>query len=367
MGGRVGLKGTDGKVEEALQRGAVPVAHFRALQTLSNLRGSNISFLTCSGVMGEEALRESGIKEYRVVYHPREKSTAQDTIAACRIFLEGKISLLLFCGGDGTARDIYSVVGNRVPLLGIPAGVKMHSGVFGVNPAATAEIILRISETSLRESEIVDIDEEEYRKGVLAPRIFGIVQVPYLPEYVQDRKWVYEEASEDRAKAAIAQFITAIMRKDTAYILGAGSTTAEIATHMGLEKTLLGIDVVKGGQVILRDADERGLLSILANEQRVKIIMSPIGAQGFVLGRGTQAISPQVIRAVGPENVIVVATPHKLRETPVLFIDTGEPALDREFGDSILVISGHSIGQRKKLLHPELQVRSPPESFRQDP
>lgn len=353
MGGRVGLKGTDGQFEEAVRRGAVPVSQDRAIRTLTLLRGANIRFLTCSGAMGEDALIESGNKDYLVVYHSAEKSSAQDTIAACQAFLSRGISLLLFCGGDGTARDVYGSVDNRVPLLGIPAGVKMHSGVFGVNPAATAEILLRLSETSFRESEIVDIDEEEYRRGVLAPRIFGIARVPYLPGHVQDRKWVYEEASEDRAKAAIAQFITAIMRDDTVYILGAGSTTAEIAAHLGFEKTLLGIDVVMGGRVLLRDADERGLLSLLVGERRAKIIVSPIGAQGFVLGRGTQAISPLVLRAVGPENVIVVATPHKLRETPVLYIDTGDTALDREFGTTILVISGHGMGQRKKLLHPE--------------
>ncbi|MDD1678787.1 MAG: NAD(+)/NADH kinase, partial [Methanomicrobiales archaeon] len=155
MGGRVALKGTDGLSEEAVRRGAEPQAGTRAIATLRLLEKSpHRSFLTCSGKMGEDPLRESGIRDYRVVYHSHDPSTAEDTRHACQEFVKRGVSLILFCGGDGTARDVYSVAGDRIPILGIPAGVKMYSAVFGVNPAAVAEILNRMGEAINRDSEV---------------------------------------------------------------------------------------------------------------------------------------------------------------------------------------------------------------------
>jgi predicted polyphosphate/ATP-dependent NAD kinase len=362
MGGRVGLKGTDGMYPEALRRGARPEAALRARATLVGIHHLPLSFLTCSGEMGEEALRASGIDAFEVVHYYSGSSTSQDTRDACQKFLQRGVSLILFCGGDGTARDVVSVVGNRVPVLGIPAGVKMYSAVFGVNPSACAEIIQDLNAAVLRDSEVVDVDEEAYRRGELSTRVYGYARVPSLPLRAQMGKQEYSAPDEEGAKKDIALFISEIMREDTLYILGAGTTTEEIARRLEIPKTLLGVDVVMNGHLLARDADEHALLSLLEKGEKAKIVVSPIGAQGFVLGRGTQAISPAVIRKVGVDNVIVVATPHKLAETRTLYLDTGDESLDRLFGTSVLVISGYRMGLRRKLLHPALPENGRPKN-----
>lgn len=363
MGGKVGLKGTDEQYDEAIRRGAEPEAAIRAISTLRLLKNANLSFLTCSGEMGEAALRSSGISSFEVVYRYSGASSAQDTMNACRNFLDEGVMLILFCGGDGTAHDVYSVVQDKVPILGIPAGVKMYSAVFGVNPVGCAEVVGSLKETVIHDSEVVDVDEEAYREGVLSTRIYGYARVPSLPLRIQTGKQEFIAPDEEGSKKDIALFITEIMRNDTAYILGAGTTTEEIARQLGIQKTLLGVDVVLNGEVLARDTDERTILSLLDTREKAKIIVSPIGAQGFVLGRGTQALSPAIIRKVGIENIVVIATPYKLAKTRTLFIDTGDEEVDRLFGDSILVISGYRMGQRRKLLHPESPNEGGPKDY----
>jgi len=348
MGGAVGLKGTDGLAEEAAARGARPVAPLRAEAALAALSGIDALFLTAGGDMGEDLLQGSGL-EYRVVHGSSEKSSAEDTKETCRSFIEEVVDLVIFCGGDGTARDVSEAIGSKIPIIGIPAGVKMHSGVFAISPRAAAELVLEYLRGDLRtrETEIVDVDEEKYRAGVLDTKIYGIARTPYLPALVQERKQIYSASSEEEFKEEIAIFASEFMRDGSAYILGAGTTTAKIAEVLGVEKTLLGVDVVKEGRLICRDASERDLLRILDEVGEAKIVVSPIGAQGFVLGRGSQQISPEVLRKVGPENLIIVATPHKLKETPRLLVDTGDPKLDEIISGRRQVISGYRIAQLK--------------------
>lgn len=353
MGGAVGLAGTDGQVAEALRRGAVPHASDRAVQALSLLRKDDIAWYTCAGPMGEDVLERAGIDRSTVLYRPGIPTTAGDTKAACQAFLDAGVDLVVFCGGDGTARDVVDAVGRSVPVLGIPAGVKMYSAVFAVNPAAAADLIRQAGRIPCRDSEVMDVDEEAYRSGRLAARLYGYACVPFIPERTQGGKQVFEQQDEERAKDDIAAFITEIMLPDTLYIIGAGSTTARIMERLGLAPTLLGVDAVRDGEVVARDADERTLLSLLDRYPQAKIVVSPIGAQGFVLGRGNQQISPAVLRRVGLSNLIVVATPGKLAGTPLLYVDSGEPALDREVGDTLLVVSGYRMAQRKRVLHPE--------------
>jgi predicted polyphosphate/ATP-dependent NAD kinase len=350
MGGSVGLKGTDGNAEEARQRGAVPQAGNRALMTLGLLTGDkNLCFLTCAGDMGESVLAGSGVKTYRAIYTPGGASSASDTRAAAQLFLDQHVDLVLFCGGDGTARDIFSVVGRNVPILGIPAGVKMYSGVFAISPAAAAGLVAGLEKAVLRDSEVMDVDEEAYRAGVLETRLYGIARTPVIRGMVQVSKQVYEEPDEERVKGQIAQFMQEVMLPSALYIIGAGTTTEAIVRYLGLKKTLLGVDVVKNGRLLAKDADEATLLRLTSTEKDIRIIISPIGAQGFIFGRGNQQISAAVVRRAGTGHVIVVATPHKLQETPELLVDTGDPALDREFGESIQVICGYRIAQRKKI------------------
>jgi predicted polyphosphate/ATP-dependent NAD kinase len=353
LGGAVGMKGTDGHVAEALRRGAVPHAADRAVQALSLLRGEDITWYTCAAPMGEDVLERAGIGRFTVLYRPSTPTAAADTKAACRAFLDAGVDLVVFCGGDGTARDVVDAVGREAPILGIPAGVKMYSAVFAVNPAAAADLIRQAGTIPCRDSEVMDVDEGAYRSGRLAARLYGYACVPFIPERTQGGKQVFEEQDEERAKDDIAAFMAEIMLPDTLYIIGAGSTTARIMERLGLAPTLLGIDAVRNGEVVARDADERTLLALLDRYPQAKIVVSPIGAQGFVLGRGNQQISPAVLRRVGLSNLIAVATPGKLTATPLLYVDSGDPALDREVGDTLLVVSGYRMAQRKRVLHPE--------------
>ncbi|MCK4475729.1 MAG: ATP-NAD kinase family protein [Methanophagales archaeon] len=364
LGGSVGLKGTDGLVEEAMRRGATPIAGERAKKCLQEMEIDDSSIiLTCSGAMGEDAVL-SNSQRYEVVYSFAGRSTSDDTKNACKRFLEEGIDLLLFCGGDGTARDVYGVVEKEIPMIGIPAGVKMHSAVFAISPKGAAKIVEHFVEgkAELRDAEIMDTDEDAYRRNELRMKVFGYAQTPYEPVLVQQGKSLFQSVSEERAKEEIARFACEFMLDDSLYILGAGTTIQKIAELFGLgeEKTLLGVDAVKNGKLVGKDLNEQELLQLLENEKekkgnqgnqgnQAKILVSPIGAQGFVFGRGNQQISAKVIEKVGVENVIVLATPHKLSETPFLLVDTGSEELDELLSGYMSVISGYRMAQRKEV------------------
>lgn len=356
MGGTVGLKGTDGLVEEALSRGAVPRAARRAEEAVRLLAGLPLRFLTCGGPMGEESLARAGISGYELVSNPPEGRTGQeDTVEACRSFIGRGVDLILFCGGDGTARDIFSVVGDTIPILGIPAGVKMYSSVFAITPEAAATIIREGLEQGgrfhVRDAEVVDVDEEAYRRGELATSLFGVARSLYRPGLSQMAKQVYEDSDEERSKAEIARFIREVMEgtPDILYILGPGGTTSAVAQELGVRKTLLGFDAVKAGALVASDLDEKGICTLLARNPHARLVVSIIGAQGAIFGRGTQQVTPRILRTIGKGNIIVIATPHKLLQTPNIFVDTGDSALDREFGDSIQVVTGYRVARRVRV------------------
>lgn len=353
MGGAVGLKGTDGLLAEAIKRGARPEAGNRALVALRKLKGAPLRFLSCSGPMGEDPLNVAGITGFEVVYQTPHPTTSEDTRRACAVFEVHGVDLILFCGGDGTARDVYDTVLDRIPILGIPAGVKMYSAVFAITPESAAAIILNLSQSvrHMRDAEIVDVDEEAYRDGDLRTRLHGYAQSLYLPGLVQGTKQVLEDQDEDRAKEGIGRFLAEVIlgTPDILYLIGPGSTTGAIAREFGIPKTILGFDAVKQGRLVASDLNEEEIIRLLEREKKSRLIVSIIGAQGSVLGRGTRQVSPRVIRMIGIENIIVVATPHKLSETPVLFVDTGDEALDKAFGPHISVISGYQIAQRKRI------------------
>jgi len=350
LGGKVGLKGTDGLAGQALSRGAIPQSEERAKACLQSpiWRSIDIQFFTAGGSMGENALASCGMAN-EVICSPPQQSGAADTIAACQEFGRRKVDLILFCGGDGTARDIASA-NSDIPILGIPAGVKMQSGVFAISPQAAAELAVRYLEgdLKLRQTEIVDVDEDLYRSGELATRLYATALTPYQPTLVQERKRIYLSGDEEEFKDQIALFAAEFMRDGSAYIIGAGTTTARIAEKLGLVKTLLGVDVIQNGRLILKDASEEDLLALLDKEASAKIIVSPIGAQGFILGRGSQQISPAVLRRVGEENLIIVSTPHKMAEIPRLLVDTGDADMDALIAKKRLVVIGYRMAQRKE-------------------
>jgi len=357
MGGTVGLKGTDDLYDEAVKRGANPGSWRRALATISRIQDCGFHFVTCSGLMGEDILVKAGIPGYDVVYRAPDRSFSSDTREACQRFLEAGVEMILFCGGDGTARDLFDVVLGKIPILGIPAGVKMYSSVFAVSPGAAADVMKSLSPACgvspkripIRETEVVDVDEEAYRHGELKTRLYGFAKSPYLPGLVQSTKQVFEERDEERAKEAISRFLAEVVRgtPEILYILGPGTTTGSIAQQCGIKKTLLGFDAMKECRLVGTDLNEKDMLGLLDREEKVRLVVSIIGAQGSVLGRGTQQVSPAVLKRIGVDNIIIIATPHKLQETPVLFFDTGDPDLDGSFGDFVSVISGYRVAQRK--------------------
>ncbi len=351
MGGSVGLKGTDGLVDEALKLGARPIAAERAKKCLDELNVDSV-ILTCSGEMGEAALTSTPLS-FEVVYSYEGISTSEDTKNACKRFVEEGIDLLVFCGGDGTARDVYSTVERKIPIIGIPAGVKMHSAVFAISPKGAAQMVELFIEgkAEVRDAEVMDTDEAAYRRNELRMKVFGYARTPYEPVLVQHGKSLFQSVSEEQAKEEIARFAIEFMRDGSLYIMGAGTTIHKIAELLGLgeEKTLLGVDAVKDGKLVGKDMNEQGLLRLLEKEPKVKLLVSPIGAQGFVFGRGNQQLSAHVLEKIRIENVIVLATPHKLAETPFLLVDTGSDELDEQLSGYMSVVSGYRMAQRKEV------------------
>ena len=336
MGGKVGLKGTDGKAEEAARLGAVPVAHARTGSFLTHLgrAADRFEWVTCTGAMGGAILEEMGL-EQRAIYAPGEPTGPDDTISACRAFVKEGCELIIFCGGDGTARNVFEAVGTSVPILGIPSGVKMLSGVFALNPAAAAEMMELYARgtTKIKEVEVVDLDEEKYRHDVFAFRLFGIAHTIFEGNFIQSSKMVVEGQDEEEMKTDIARTFIEDMEKGTLYLLGAGTTVKAISRELGIERTTLGIDAVVDGALLEKDVNEAAILSLLERYGDVKAVLSPIGAQGFVIGRGNQQLSPAVIRRIGLENIIVVSTPAKLKTISRLLVDTGDEVLDKLFSE----------------------------------
>lgn len=345
MGGRVGLKGTDGEqtLMEAIARGAQPWSPVRAREAIQGLTGprERIEWLTWSGEMGENLLASLGFM-FEVVGHTGgEKTTAEDTIEAAKKMEELGVDLLLFAGGDGTASDIIDTVDMRVPILGIPSGVKMFSGVFASTPRVCSRVIMMLldGDAKIAEREVMDIDEDAYRAGRLSASLKGYARTPYVATMVLNGKTAAHAVDEELMKEAVAARIVDEMHTGSSYILGPGSTVAKVAELLGVEKTLLGIDVIRDGELIVRDADERALLSVVEDE--TWIVLSPLGGQGSLLGRGNQPISPEILRKAGLDNIIIIATPLKVQGLNSLMVDTGDPELDMRLRGYRRVIVGY--------------------------
>ncbi len=351
LGGRVGLKGSDGAevVARAVSLGAAPWAGERARRALERLRSEaapgSFDLLVAPGPMGEEPARAAGVVPAAVVggIDP-SGTTAEDTrrIAGSLVRDHG-IDLLLVVGGDGTAGDVLQAVGASARVVGVPAGVKVHSAVFAVSPEAAGSLaaaIARGADVGEAEAEVLDLDEEAYRRGEVAPRLIGYLRVPRRRRLMQTRK-APTPAGEAAALRAIAADVVERMEPGTAYVLGPGTTVRAVAERLGVPKTLVGVDVVRDGELLAADAAERDLLALVA-EGPMAIVVTPVGGQGFVLGRGNQQISPAVVRHAGRERLIVVATAWKLAslEGRPLRVDTGDPETDAWLAGHVLVTTG---------------------------
>lgn len=347
MGGRVGLKGTDGidVLHKAIELGAEPQSSDRVEQVLNSIAKlkNSLYFYTAAGNMGGDLITKLGFKG-AIIGCKQFITSANDTKDVASQLLNFGIDLLLFAGGDGTARDIQSVIKHKLPVVGIPTGVKMHSAVFTANPQLAANLLSDFISNkikSFKEAEVMDIDEDDYRNQILSAKFFGYLLIPDNTKYFQNLKSGSPE-SEKHNQQAIAEDVVENMEDDIYYIIGPGSTPQAVMNKLQLNNSLLGIDVVKKKQLVAEDLSEQELLKII-DEKKAKIIITPIGGQGFIFGRGNQQISPAVIKKVRKDNIIIISTKQKLNAllSKPLITDTHDSATDDYLRDYYKIVTGY--------------------------
>jgi predicted polyphosphate/ATP-dependent NAD kinase len=345
LGGSVGLKGSDlpDIIERSAALGGKPQALARARHALEQLLDvrDRFCFLAYEDEMGGELALELGFDTEIIGAPMGSRSSAQDTVNAAKLIASKAAKLIVFAGGDGTARNICAAIGDCVPVIGIPAGVKIHSAVYAINPRNAGLAIrdhIEGKPMRLRESEVMDIDEEVFRNGRVSARLYGYMRTPEDRGRMQNMK--SGGYSEDGELAGMAGYVVCNMDPDTTYIIGPGSTTKAVMDDLGIANSLLGVDVIKGGRLVASDVSENRLWELIEDSSiKVNIIMTLIGGQGSLFGRGNQQLSPRVIRRVGKEGLIVVSTTSKIisfRGAP-LVVDTGDPELDAELAGFIEV------------------------------
>ncbi|MBY9020365.1 MAG: ATP-NAD kinase family protein [Candidatus Lokiarchaeota archaeon] len=348
MGGSVGLKGTDKDIYiEAIKMGATPITPNRVVNFLNNLKNlENILLLVAPGKMGEAYVKNISFK---VIGEIDENTTAEDTKRIARMMVENSVDLLVFCGGDGTARDVFDAIDLKIPVVAIPSGVKMFSSVFALNPKAAAQIVNRFIEeaTETQEKEVLDIDEDAFRDNRLVSKLYGYLIVPKIKNLIQGAKDSSKVGRTiDENKYEIAQQIIETMEEDILYLLGPGTTVKSIADQLNLVKSLLGIDAIFNKSIVGEDLNERGIIDLLDKYQKRKIIVSPIGGQGFVFGRGNKQFTPNILKRLGKKNIIIIGTEDKIKSLSCLRVDTGDDEIDKILEGLTKVV----IGYREELI-----------------
>lgn len=357
MGGSVGLKGTDGQetLTQALALGAKPVAPQRVQEFLQGLKTleHSVEVFTYPREMGGYSTQKFGFK-VTVLHSAVKVTTSEETCKAALQLLRLKVDLLAFCGGDGTARDVYHAVNAKIPVVGIPAGVKMYSAVFAVTPRAASQVAVKYLQENLPliEAEVMDIDEIEFRHGRLSGRVYGYMLTPCEPMLIQHIKTATPCTEfENVNRQGIAKQVVETMEPDTLYILGPGTTVHAVAEYLGVKKSLLGVDLVKNRRLIGFDVNEEKIVSALKGAGgKVKVIVTPLGGMGFIFGRGNQQISPRVLKAVGRENILLISTISKLRGLDNLKVDTGDIEVDGWLKGYVRVIVDYNQEQMVKVI-----------------
>lgn len=346
LGGSVALKGSDGAdtASKALALGAEPKAQLRTLAALSVLKDLPADIVTYPAEMGEDAARVAGFEPTVLGEIVSGKTTAEDTERAAQALYTAGVDLILFAGGDGTARNICHALPEQFPVLGIPAGVKIHSGVYAVTPKAAGEIVamlIRGELVTLGEQEVRDIDEEAFRQGRVRAKYYGELLVPQEHRYLQNVKSGGKEV-EELVLADIAADLIERMEPATRYIMGSGSTVKAVMDELGLQNTLLGVDLIEDHTLVGSDFTAQQLLEETSG-RKTKLVITIIGGQGHILGRGNQQLSPELIKQIGKENIIVIATKTKLEalQGRPLIVDSGDPEVDKSLAGVIAVTTGY--------------------------
>ncbi|MCK8044039.1 ATP-NAD kinase family protein [Shewanella sp. 1CM18E] len=357
LGGSVALKGSDGVAEQAIAKGAVPKAHLRMQQALAVIEPykDSIEVITASGAMGEDLAVQMGFTT-RVVYQAPNETVAQDTQKVVAELLNETLDLLLFAGGDGTARDVFAIADENIPVLGVPAGVKIHSGVYGITPHASGMVVKMLLDgelVSLMSADVMDIDEVAFRTGVVRARRFGEMQVPAEPRYVQAVKMGGKESDELVLADLAAEAIE--LMEDNLCVMGSGSTVAAVMGELGLENTLLGVDLIQDETLVASDLSANELLQLTENKP-LKLFITLIGGQGHILGRGNQQLCPELIRRVGKDNIVILATKTKLKalDGRPLIVDSGDPELDKQLTGYYKVVTGYHDYVMYQVANPDL-------------
>lgn len=357
LGGSVGLKGSDGAGirSEALARGAEQRAPARMQRALEIIRALNqqLEVICFAGEMGAAAVKNAGFVARVIGTAQHSPSEPEDTCAAARALMHEQVDLILFAGGDGTARLLADVVGTHQPVLGVPSGVKMHSGVYANSPEAAGEILKQLlmgTLVNIVERDVKDIDEDAFRQGLVRARFYGTLLVPEDSQYLQQVKNAGTERDE-LAQLDVAQEMIDQLQPDTLYLVGPGSTTHLFLQELGLEGSLLGVDLLLNKQLIAVDVSAPQILTYLDQfGGTVKMIITAIGGQGHILGRGNQQFTPAILRYIGKDNIHIIAARGKilaLNGRPLL-VDTNDPALDQAFGGYRPVITGY----RETIMYP---------------
>jgi predicted polyphosphate/ATP-dependent NAD kinase len=350
IGGSVALRGSDGMQtrDKALALGATKLANSRTRLALQELLGvkDSVHIYTAGGEMGEALVAEMGF-EHTVVYQQEAvQSEPEDTERCVHILQQQGVDLLLFAGGDGTARNVCRIVGESLPVLGVPAGCKIHSGVYAVTPQAAGRVVAMMVNgeiVTLQEADVMDIDETLFRQGRVNARQYGEMRVPSELRYIQAVKMGGKE-SDELVLSDIAAHVIEFMDEhpERLFVMGSGSTVDFIMQELGLENTLLGVDIVQNQQVVAHDVTASTLLEHVSNVP-VTLVITLIGGQGHIFGRGNQQLSPEVLKKIGRDNLLLVATKSKLQglNGKPLIADTGDIALDAQLAGVISVTTGY--------------------------
>ena len=357
LGGRLGLKGSDGQAEYARSKGANDRSGPRVKDTLEHFANlhreiSDITWFTSEGRMGTDWVPKNiQIGDFITIHQSSDITTVSDTSELVTSLIESNIDLLVYAGGDGTTRDIISVLESlgksEIPVIGIPCGVKMHSGCFASSPKAGAEVLsawlngdLLVSST-----EVLDLDEEKYRNGEWVVRLYAEAKTPASPRWMQGAKMRVEVTGEEEIIEGLADHIRELLITDNRLIIwGSGGTLRTISNMIGFQGTVLGIDASIGSQQIGTDLNEKQLLNLLSTHTgEVTLLLSPMGGQGFLIGRGNLQLSPDVLREIDIVNILGVVTPAKLLSVRRLRIETGDVDLDQKFAEKkyLKVLQGY--------------------------
>ena len=357
LGGRLALKGSDGMAEIARSKGATDRAgprmneafeHLISIIELSSISWENVHWFLPEGRMGDswvpEKMRKYG--KWTNIFDTPETTTAEETINAIHSLIEENVEIILYAGGDGTTRDIIGALENidsaSTPILGIPAGVKMHSGSFGASPRAAAEAFAAwfSGDLLIAQTEVMDLDETLYREGEWVVKMYAEAMSPGSPRWMQGSKQRIERVSEVEILESLGDHLRETIEDDPELLViwGSGGTLRTLGESIGFTITVLGIDVTLGNENIGTDLDENQLINTInqhkvrfKDDARILTLLSPMGGQGFLIGRGNLQLSPTVIRSIGIDNILAIVTPAKLATLNTLRIDTGDINLDQQF------------------------------------